>query len=410
MPLLALPAVFMRGGTSRAIMFHRRDLPDRTAWDPIFLAAMGSPDPNGRQLNGMGGGISSLSKVCILAPSERADADIDYTFAQVQIREAAVDYRSNCGNMSSAVGPFAIDEGLLRANGDTAVVRIFNTNTGKLIRATFPLRNGRAAVDGDLEIPGVAGTGAPIRLDFLSPGGAATGKLLPTGNVSDRLDIPGMGRIEVSMVDAANPCVFVRARDLGLIGTELPDALDANPALLERLQHPPRRRSRHGHRAGRRLGPPQRRHPLHRLHRPADGRAHPVRRAHRPGPHRPDRAIPVQRPAPSRFAADRLTLYRCRRPHRGHVAVPGTGHPAFGRRSHRHAVRHPDRRRRRVSIGQRPVDRPQRRLLPYCPPPVRRAYLRPARLIGPRGYHRPQPPSPAAIIPRSRHRPPASLP
>jgi 2-methylaconitate isomerase len=105
MPLLALPAVFMRGGTSRAIMFHRRDLPDRTAWDPIFLAAMGSPDPNGRQLNGMGGGISSLSKVCILAPSERADADIDYTFAQVQIREAAVDYRSNCGNMSSAVGP-----------------------------------------------------------------------------------------------------------------------------------------------------------------------------------------------------------------------------------------------------------------------------------------------------------------
>jgi 2-methylaconitate isomerase len=237
MPLLALPAVFMRGGTSRAIMFHRRDLPDRTAWDPIFLAAMGSPDPNGRQLNGMGGGISSLSKVCILAPSERADADIDYTFAQVQIREAAVDYRSNCGNMSSAVGPFAIDEGLLRANGDTAVVRIFNTNTGKLIRATFPLRNGRAAVDGDLEIPGVAGTGAPIRLDFLSPGGAATGKLLPTGNVSDRLDIPGMGRIEVSMVDAANPCVFVRARDLGLIGTELPDALDANPALLERLQH-----------------------------------------------------------------------------------------------------------------------------------------------------------------------------
>ncbi len=111
MPLLSLPAVFMRGGTSRAIMFHARDLPDRAEWDPIFLAAMGSPDPNGRQLNGMGGGISSLSKVCILAPSDRADADIDYTFAQVQIREPRVDYRSNCGNMSSAVGPFAVDEG-----------------------------------------------------------------------------------------------------------------------------------------------------------------------------------------------------------------------------------------------------------------------------------------------------------
>src|SRR6478609_83525 len=119
MPLLALPAVFMRGGTSRAIMFHARDLPDRGEWDPIFLAAMGSPDPNGRQLNGMGGGISSLSKVCILAPSDRADADIDYTFAQVQIRDPLVDYRSNCGNMSSAVGPFAVDEGIVRPNGDT---------------------------------------------------------------------------------------------------------------------------------------------------------------------------------------------------------------------------------------------------------------------------------------------------
>jgi 2-methylaconitate cis-trans-isomerase PrpF len=144
-PLLSYPAVFMRGGTSRAIMFHARDLPDRAEWDPIFLAAMGSPDPNGRQLNGMGGGISSLSKVCVLAPSDRPDADVDYTFAQVQIREASVDYRSNCGNMSSAVGPFAVDEGIVRPNGDTAVVRIFNTNTKKIIRSTFPLEDGRAA-------------------------------------------------------------------------------------------------------------------------------------------------------------------------------------------------------------------------------------------------------------------------
>jgi len=122
----------------------------------------------------MGGGISSLSKVCVLAPSERDDADIDYTFAQVQIREAVVDYRSNCGNMSSAVGPFAVDEGLLRPNGDQAVVRIFNTNTRKIIRSTFPLVDGRAATDGEMAIPGVAGTGAPVRLDFLSPGGATT--------------------------------------------------------------------------------------------------------------------------------------------------------------------------------------------------------------------------------------------
>src|ERR1700735_5812420 len=125
MPLLSLPAVFMRGGTSRAIMFHAKDLPARGRWSPIFLAAMGSPDPNGRQLNGMGGGISSLSKICILSPSAREDADIDYTFAQIQIRDAAVDYRGNCGNMSSAVGPFSVDEGLISPKGAQAIGRLF---------------------------------------------------------------------------------------------------------------------------------------------------------------------------------------------------------------------------------------------------------------------------------------------
>lgn len=236
MPLLALPAVFMRGGTSRAVMFHRHDLPEPAAWDRLFLAAMGSPDPNGRQLDGMGGGVSSLSKVCVLAPSARADADVDYTFAQVQIREAAVDYRSNCGNMSSAVGPFAVDEGLVRPNGDTATVRIFNTNTSRIIRAQFPLADGRAATEGTLAIPGVAGTGAPVRLDFLAPGGATTGRLLPTGQVADRLDVAGHGPLDASMVDAANACVFVRAADIGLRGDELPEALEANRTVLDLLQ------------------------------------------------------------------------------------------------------------------------------------------------------------------------------
>ncbi len=231
-----LPAVFMRGGTSKAIMFHARDLPaDRAQWDAIFLAAMGSPDPHGRQLDGMGGGISSLSKVCVIAPSQRADADIDYTFAQVQVKEARVDYGSNCGNMSSAVGPFALEEGIVGAADGETTVRIFNTNTKKLIHSTFGVRGGRAALEGALEIPGVAGSGAPIRLDFIEPGGATTGRLLPSGSASDVIEVAGLGAIEVSMIDAANACVFVAAAALGLKGTEMPDELERNVEAMQKL-------------------------------------------------------------------------------------------------------------------------------------------------------------------------------
>lgn len=173
-------AVFMRGGTSKAIVFRATDLPSaRSDWDPIFLAAIGSPDPYGRQLDGMGGGISSLSKVCVIGPASRADADIDYTFAQVQVRERRVDYGANCGNMSSAMGPFAVDEGLVKASGPEALVRIHNTNTAKIIWSRFPLDGGLAAVDGDLAIPGVAGTGAPVRLEFREPGERRPGSSCP---------------------------------------------------------------------------------------------------------------------------------------------------------------------------------------------------------------------------------------
>ncbi|MCC6534439.1 MAG: PrpF family protein [Burkholderiales bacterium] len=236
MKQLKLPAVFMRGGTSKAIVFQQKDLPaERALWDDIFLAAIGSPDPSGRQLDGMGGGVSSLSKVCVVGPSSRPDADIDYTFAQVLVKDRKVDYSGNCGNMSSAMGPFAVDEGMVAAGGADAVVRIHNTNTKKIIRSRFALDQGLAAVDGELAIPGVSGTGAPVRLEFLNPGGATTGKLLPTGNVTDVLDVPGLGRITVSMVDAANACVFVRAQDVGLTGVEMPDALDGNREVMAKL-------------------------------------------------------------------------------------------------------------------------------------------------------------------------------
>ncbi len=198
---------------------------------------MGSPDPHGRQLDGMGGGVSSLSKVCVVGPPTRDDADVDYTFAQVQITKAMVDYAGNCGNMSSAIGPFAVDEGLVQVARDgEAVVRIHNTNTSKIIRSNFQVVHGTSAGDGDLVIPGVAGSGAPVRLDFLDPGGASTGKLLPSGQVCDWLEPAGGPPIVVSMVDAANACVFVAAVDLGLSGIELPDELAARPDILLRLE------------------------------------------------------------------------------------------------------------------------------------------------------------------------------
>ncbi len=233
-----IPAVFMRGGTANAVVFHQKDLPaDRRLWDDIFLAAIGSPDPYGRQLDGMGGGFTAVSKVCVIGPPTRPDADIDYIFAQIPVKEQRVEYAANCGNMSAAMGPFAVDEGLVQMsdpNGE-ALVRIHNTNTKKIIHARFPLVNGCAAVEGALEIPGIAGTGAPVRLDFILPGGAATGKLLPTGHLRDTLDVPGVGTIEVSMIDAANPCAFIRARDVGLSGTEPPVEVEANTAVMQKF-------------------------------------------------------------------------------------------------------------------------------------------------------------------------------
>src|SRR5882724_7041707 len=238
MAIRKLQAVFARGGTSKALLFHRRDLPaDRSEWAPIFLAASGSPDPNGRQLDGMGGGTSSLSKVCVIGPPTRADADVDYTFAQVGVGLATVDYGANCGNMSAAIGPFAVDEQLVQVARDGEVtVRIHNTNTGKLIHSSFQVEGGQARVDGPLRIDGVAGEGAPIRLEFRDLAGARTGRLLPAGGAVHELQHPRGGTIRASMVDAGNPCVFVDAQALGLDGTEAPERIESQADLMHTLE------------------------------------------------------------------------------------------------------------------------------------------------------------------------------
>ena len=237
MSQIALPAVFMRGGTSKGLFFHRRDLPvEQAEWDALFLAALGSPDPHGRQLDGMGGGISSLSKVVAVSPSARPGVDIDYLFGQVAVERASVDDRSNCGNLTAAVGPFAVDEGLVQAADGEATLTLHNCNLDQRIEARFEVQDGRAVVEGETVLDGVAGRGAPIQLSFLEPGGAVTGRLLPTGHARDVLDVPSFGEIEATLIDASTALVIVRADALGLTGVDLPDAIESDAALTEKLE------------------------------------------------------------------------------------------------------------------------------------------------------------------------------
>ena len=233
-----IPAVFMRGGSSKAVMFNASDLPEsREERDALFLELMGSPDPYQRQLNGMGGGISSVSKVVIVEPSARDDADVDYTFGQVTVDKPIVDYSATCGNMSSAVAPFAIDERLVDVVADgTVTVRVFNTNTSKLYHAELEVKERVAVEVGDFTIPGVAGSGALTTLSYLDPGGAATGKFLPSGNTVDELEVPGLGAVEMSLVDASNPIVFVEAARLGKTATERPEALDSDGDFMAKME------------------------------------------------------------------------------------------------------------------------------------------------------------------------------
>lgn len=225
----------MRGGTSKGLFFIESELPTREEGrDELLLELMGSPDVN--QIDGLGGAVSVTSKVAIIAPSDRADADVEYTFAQVSVDKPIVSYKGNCGNISSAVGPFAIEKGLVKTEEGITKVRIHNTNTDKIIVAEVEVKDGDVVYSGDYSIAGVPGTASKVRLCFLDPAGSVTGKLLPTGNAVDLIDVDGLGKIPVSIVDAANPLVFVKYTDVGLNGTESTAQINADPALLAKLE------------------------------------------------------------------------------------------------------------------------------------------------------------------------------
>jgi len=220
--------VIMRGGTSKAVFLHDNDLPqDEKEREQIILRAFGSPDP--RQIDGLGGANSSTSKVAVISVSKRADADIDYDFGQVSVDSAYVGRKMNCGNISAAAGPFAIDEGLVKAVEPYTTVRIFNVNTQKRIIAKVPVKNGKTLYTGDYAISGVPKTASRIDLEFIDPIGAVSGKALPTGQARDEITLADGRKFTVSLVDAANPVVFVRAEELGLKGTELPGEYESLP-------------------------------------------------------------------------------------------------------------------------------------------------------------------------------------
>lgn len=242
---IPIRAIYMRGGTSKGVFFNQKDLPlcaqnRGLERDNIMLRVIGSPDPYGKQIDGMGNGTSSTSKVVIIGPSNREDCDVNYLFGAVAIDAPVVDWSGNCGNLTSAVGPFAIQEGLVDAGPDGfKTVRIWQENLGKKIIAHVPVKNGQVVELGDFELDGVTFPAAEVLLEFLDPGadeGSDGGAMFPTGHFVDILDIPGIGKIEATLINAGNPTIFVNAKSLGLSGIELQDDVNGNPALLKKLE------------------------------------------------------------------------------------------------------------------------------------------------------------------------------
>ena len=247
-PQIRIPATYMRGGTSKGVFFRLQDLPEAAqvpgaARDALLLRVIGSPDPYGKQIDGMGGATSSTSKTVIIAKSSKPDHDVDYLFGQVSIDKAFVDWSGNCGNLSAAVGPFAISAGLVDASriphNGVATVRIWQANIGKTIIGYVPITNGAVQETGDFELDGVTFPAAEVPLEFMDPAAeedGAGGAMFPTGNLVDDLEVPGIGVLKATMINAGIPTIFVDAEALGYKGTELQDAINSDEKALAKFE------------------------------------------------------------------------------------------------------------------------------------------------------------------------------
>ncbi|MBU9640925.1 2-methylaconitate cis-trans isomerase PrpF [Burkholderia gladioli] len=247
-PQIRIPATYLRGGTSKGVFFRLEDLPEAArvpgaARDALLMRVIGSPDPYGKQIDGMGGATSSTSKTVIISKSTRPDHDVDYLFGQVAIDKAFIDWSGNCGNLSAAVGPFAIAGGLVARervpDNGVAVVRIWQANIGKTIVAHVPIRDGEVQETGDFELDGVTFPAAEVQLEFMDPAAdedGAGGAMFPTGNLVDDLEVPGIGTLKATMINAGIPTIFVEAEAIGYTGTELQDAINGDEAALQRFE------------------------------------------------------------------------------------------------------------------------------------------------------------------------------
>lgn len=247
-PQIKIPATYMRGGTSKGVFFSLKDLPEAAqipgpTRDALLLRVIGSPDPYDKQIDGMGGATSSTSKTVILSKSIKADHDVDYLFGQVSIDKPFVDWSGNCGNLSAAVGSFAISNGLVDASriphNGVAVVRVWQANIGKTIIAHVPITNGEVQETGDFELDGVTFPAAEVQVEFMDPAAeeeGGGGSMFPTGNLIDELEVPGVGTFKATMINAGIPTIFVNAEDIGYTGTELQSAINSDPKALQMFE------------------------------------------------------------------------------------------------------------------------------------------------------------------------------